>query len=349
MSLPDAGGLFVNSEVTYRGVQVGEVTDMDATAKGVDVTVEIKSGAPDIPADSTVQVRNRSAIGEQYLDLQGNDSKDLLADGDRLHGGEDALPQESVRGAAHRPGLRGLGALRRAQHRDRRVLRPVEGPQWRREPPGAHVAGVPEGRRRQLPRHRLADPQLPPGAADPGGLGECDHGVQQRPRAVLPDPRRLRRRPAHADRRDARRGPRTRCADQGRRPAAGDLDEQPGLDRHDLRRQRLRRARRADQGSPRPSASAGRPRAPAGSTWAWCPPSSTRCPARPATVARPVTGGPTSPTVRSTGRRAVPPRAARATCVDRRRSRRSLARPAVPGVADIDAADDLGDLMGGAR
>ena len=94
VSLPEAGGLFVNSEVTYRGVQVGEVTDLEATADGVEVTVEIEPDAPDIPADAAVPVRNRSAIGEQYLDLAGSDSDDLLADGDHLSAGTEALPQD---------------------------------------------------------------------------------------------------------------------------------------------------------------------------------------------------------------------------------------------------------------
>lgn len=94
VALPDAGGLFVNSEVTYRGVQVGEVTAMTPTSDGVDVSVEIDPGAPDIPADATAAVRNRSAIGEQYLDLRGSDDKDVLADGDHLSGGPDALPQD---------------------------------------------------------------------------------------------------------------------------------------------------------------------------------------------------------------------------------------------------------------
>lgn len=94
VSLPEAGGLFESSEVTYRGVQVGEVTELDASSEGVEVTLEIEPGAPDIPADVTVQVRNRSAIGEQYLDLQGSDTDELLADGDHLRGGPEALPQE---------------------------------------------------------------------------------------------------------------------------------------------------------------------------------------------------------------------------------------------------------------
>jgi len=94
VSLPEAGGLFVNSEVTYRGVQVGEVTSMRATDGGVEVTAEIEPGAPDIPADSTARVRNRSAIGEQYLDLEGGDTGEVLADGDRLGAGPEALPED---------------------------------------------------------------------------------------------------------------------------------------------------------------------------------------------------------------------------------------------------------------
>jgi phospholipid/cholesterol/gamma-HCH transport system substrate-binding protein len=94
VSLPEGGGLFVHSEVTYRGVQVGKVTAMEPTDEGVEVSAEIRPGAPDIPADSTARVRNRSAIGEQYLDLQGTRTKDLLADGDHLTAGREALPED---------------------------------------------------------------------------------------------------------------------------------------------------------------------------------------------------------------------------------------------------------------
>ncbi|MBM0124120.1 MlaD family protein [Pimelobacter simplex] len=94
VALPEAGGLFVHSEVTYRGVQVGKVTAMEPTGDGVEVTAEIEPDAPDIPADATARVRNRSSIGEQYLDLAGTSTKDLLADGDHLSGGPEALPQD---------------------------------------------------------------------------------------------------------------------------------------------------------------------------------------------------------------------------------------------------------------
>lgn len=94
VELPESGGLFVNSEVTHRGVQVGEVTALDVTAEGVEITAEIEPGAPSIPADATPSVRNRSAIGEQYLDLRGNGTAAELAAGDHLSSDQEALPQD---------------------------------------------------------------------------------------------------------------------------------------------------------------------------------------------------------------------------------------------------------------
>ncbi len=93
VELPDAGGLFVNSEVTYRGVQVGRVKDMTVTDEGMVATLEIESGAPDIPSDAEATVTNRSAIGEQYLDLKSDSTSGTnLADGDRITGDDDSLP-----------------------------------------------------------------------------------------------------------------------------------------------------------------------------------------------------------------------------------------------------------------
>lgn len=94
VSLPEAGGLFVNSEVTYRGVQIGEVTALEASSDGVEAMVELDPDAPAIPADVTVHVVNRSAIGEQYLDLRGSSTTETLAAGAHLEGGTEALPQE---------------------------------------------------------------------------------------------------------------------------------------------------------------------------------------------------------------------------------------------------------------
>ncbi|MCL2542299.1 MAG: MCE family protein [Nocardioidaceae bacterium] len=92
VSLPDSGGLFVHSEVTYRGVPVGKVSDLVTTPKGVTATLEINADAPPIPDDATVHVQDRSAIGEQYLDLRGGPGGHHLVAGDHLSGGIDALP-----------------------------------------------------------------------------------------------------------------------------------------------------------------------------------------------------------------------------------------------------------------
>ncbi|MET0135269.1 MAG: MCE family protein [Kibdelosporangium sp.] len=68
--LPDSGGIFTNAEVTYRGVTVGRVGELRLVPGGVDVELRMESGGPDIPADTRAVVANRSAIGEQYVDLQ---------------------------------------------------------------------------------------------------------------------------------------------------------------------------------------------------------------------------------------------------------------------------------------
>jgi phospholipid/cholesterol/gamma-HCH transport system substrate-binding protein len=69
LELTDGGGIFTNAEVTYRGVTVGKVTAMRLTGNGLDVDLHIESSAPRIPADLRASVADRSAVGEQYVDL----------------------------------------------------------------------------------------------------------------------------------------------------------------------------------------------------------------------------------------------------------------------------------------
>lgn len=69
LQLADSGGIFVNSEVAYRGVTVGRVSAMTLTGHGLDVHLDLDSGGPDIPDDLHAQVANRSAVGEQFVDL----------------------------------------------------------------------------------------------------------------------------------------------------------------------------------------------------------------------------------------------------------------------------------------
>lgn len=70
VQLADSGGIFTNAEVTYRGVAIGRVGDLKLTRDGVEVDLRIESDAPQVPSDVEAVVSNRSAAGEQYVDLR---------------------------------------------------------------------------------------------------------------------------------------------------------------------------------------------------------------------------------------------------------------------------------------
>src|SRR4051812_47325879 len=61
----EAGGIFQNAEVTYRGVTVGRVDRLRLAKDGVHVDLRLDGGSK-IPADTRAVVENRSAVGEQY-------------------------------------------------------------------------------------------------------------------------------------------------------------------------------------------------------------------------------------------------------------------------------------------
>lgn len=79
--LEESGGLFERGEVTYRGFTVGRVKDLEFRTDGVVARLAIKDEWK-IPADLVAEVHNRSAVGEQYLDLvPKTESGPYLADG----------------------------------------------------------------------------------------------------------------------------------------------------------------------------------------------------------------------------------------------------------------------------
>ncbi|WP_435769980.1 MlaD family protein [Nocardioides sp. SYSU DS0651] len=83
---PESGGIFKGAEVTYRGVGIGEVGDMELTEDGVDVKLKIENEWDQIPADTIALVGNRSAVGEQYVELQPQtDEGPYLEDGSEIH------------------------------------------------------------------------------------------------------------------------------------------------------------------------------------------------------------------------------------------------------------------------
>ena len=60
-----------NASVTYRGVPIGRVESVSVRADGVRVHMRLQKGIP-IPRDLRVVTANRSAIGEQHVDLRPN-------------------------------------------------------------------------------------------------------------------------------------------------------------------------------------------------------------------------------------------------------------------------------------
>lgn len=80
--LADSGGIFEGAAVTYRGIEVGEVASMRLTEQGLDVDLDIADDAPRIPQDTAAVVTNRSAVGEQHVDLRPDSSGEpYLEDG----------------------------------------------------------------------------------------------------------------------------------------------------------------------------------------------------------------------------------------------------------------------------
>jgi phospholipid/cholesterol/gamma-HCH transport system substrate-binding protein len=70
LELANAGGIFPQADVTYRGVSVGRVGVVRLTPSGVEADLNISNAAPAIPADLKASVSNLSAVGEQYVDLK---------------------------------------------------------------------------------------------------------------------------------------------------------------------------------------------------------------------------------------------------------------------------------------
>jgi len=66
--LPATGGLYESSNVTYRGVEVGRVTEVRLTDTGIAAALSLRSDVP-IPSDLEAEVHSQSAVGEQYVEL----------------------------------------------------------------------------------------------------------------------------------------------------------------------------------------------------------------------------------------------------------------------------------------
>jgi phospholipid/cholesterol/gamma-HCH transport system substrate-binding protein len=94
----DSGGIFTGAEVSYRGVTVGQVSSMKLTGKGVDVILNIEKNHKDIPKDTKAVVANRSAVGEQFVDLQPQTKRQpYLTDGSEIPTNMTETPIETTK------------------------------------------------------------------------------------------------------------------------------------------------------------------------------------------------------------------------------------------------------------
>ena len=82
VEMTDSGGIFPKAAVSYRGVEIGKVGDMRITPTGLETELEIDHDSPDVPASAIAVIANRSAVGEQYVDLEPpRDGGPYLQDG----------------------------------------------------------------------------------------------------------------------------------------------------------------------------------------------------------------------------------------------------------------------------
>lgn len=97
VDLPESGGLYQFSNVTYRGVQIGRVTAVDlvhdGTKRHVRATISLDPSAR-IPVDVVANVRSVSAVGEQYIDfVPRGASGPFLHDGSVVALADTTVPQ----------------------------------------------------------------------------------------------------------------------------------------------------------------------------------------------------------------------------------------------------------------
>ncbi len=90
----DSGGIFTGAEVTYNGVTIGRVGELTLLPDGVQAALDIDDCRhPQIPVNTVAAVSDRSAVGEQYVDLRPqSDGGPYLDDGAELPMDKNVLP-----------------------------------------------------------------------------------------------------------------------------------------------------------------------------------------------------------------------------------------------------------------
>ena len=92
MEIRDTNGLVVGSRVLLRGVAIGHVSEVSASADSIEVGWNYTRGQS-IPVDSVFRVDNLSALGESYLSvLPPSESGPFMQDGDSVPESQVVVP-----------------------------------------------------------------------------------------------------------------------------------------------------------------------------------------------------------------------------------------------------------------
>jgi phospholipid/cholesterol/gamma-HCH transport system substrate-binding protein len=91
--------LVKGNEVRSGGSRVGVVTDMrpvrlDDGSTGAELTLALDKDQGDVPRDSTLRIRPRSALGMKYVELTKGDSKEQMQDGDTVPASQTSFSTE---------------------------------------------------------------------------------------------------------------------------------------------------------------------------------------------------------------------------------------------------------------
>ena len=97
--VPSGAKLVAGNEVREGGFRIGVVQRIDAVrlrdgSAGAQLVLKLDQKATPLPADTTVRIRPRSALGLKYVELHRGSAADTLEDGATITAGEEALAPE---------------------------------------------------------------------------------------------------------------------------------------------------------------------------------------------------------------------------------------------------------------
>lgn len=97
VDVPNAARLVVGNEVREGGFRIGQVSKIapvPGSGSGAQLTLDLDTSATPIPADSTIMIRPRSALGLKYVELVKGSSTKALPDGATISASAGAVGPE---------------------------------------------------------------------------------------------------------------------------------------------------------------------------------------------------------------------------------------------------------------